>query len=94
MEEEKKYFLAFDIGTTGGRFILWIFSDGHFEMRELTRFPNSMMEFRRKFYWDIFGLYKSLSEDLRECAWHTGYCRTIGSNWLGKRPLGNTKNSG
>jgi rhamnulokinase len=65
---EKKYFLAFDIGATSGRSILGILHDGHFEMRELTRFPNSLMELHGKYYWNIFGLYKSLSEGLKECA--------------------------
>jgi len=65
---EKKYFLAFDIGATNGRSILGIFDNDHFETKELTRFPNAMMELHGKYYWDIFGLFKSLKEGLKECA--------------------------
>ena len=65
---EKYSFLAFDLGATSGRSILGIFEGSHFEMRELTRFPNEMMEIHGKYYWDIFGLYKSLKEGLKECA--------------------------
>ena len=63
----KKYFLAFDLGATSGRSILGIFDGNHFEMRELTRFPNVMIILHGKYYWDIFGLYKSLMEGLKAC---------------------------
>lgn len=65
---EKHYFLAFDLGATSGRSILGIFNGVNFEMRELTRFPNAIMELHGKYYWDVFGLYKSLKEGLKECA--------------------------
>ena len=65
---DKHYFLAFDLGATSGRSILGIFDGIHFEMKELTRFPNAIMELHGKYYWDIFGLYKSLKEGLMECA--------------------------
>ena len=65
---EKNYFLAFDLGATSGRSILGVFDGVNFEMKELTRFPNAIMELHGKYYWDIFGLYKSLKEGLMECA--------------------------
>jgi len=65
---EKNYFLAFDLGATSGRSILGVFDGVNFEMKELTRFPNAILELHGKFYWDIFGLYKSLKEGLTECA--------------------------
>ena len=65
---EKKYFLAFDLGATSGRSILGVFDGVNFEMKELTRFPNAIMEIHGKYYWDIFSLYKSLKEGLTECA--------------------------
>jgi rhamnulokinase len=64
----KHYFLAFDLGATSGRSILGIFDGVNFEMKELTRFPNTIMELHGKYYWDVFGLYKSLKEGLTECA--------------------------
>ena len=65
---DKNYFLAFDLGATSGRSILGVFDGVNFEMKELTRFPNAIMELHGKYYWDIFGLYKSLKEGLTECA--------------------------
>ena len=65
---EENYFLAFDLGATSGRSILGTLKGDHFEMKELTRFPNEIMEIHGKYYWDIFSLYKSLKEGLKECA--------------------------
>ena len=64
---KKNYFLAFDLGATSGRSMLGILEGDHFEMKELTRFPNVIMELHGKYYWDICGLYKSLIEGLKEC---------------------------
>lgn len=62
------YFLAFDLGATSGRSMLGILNDDKFEIKELTRFPNTLMELHGKYYWNIFSLYESLKEGLRECA--------------------------
>lgn len=65
----KKYnFLAFDIGATSGRAVLGVFHGGKFEMREIHRFPNAIMELHGKFYWNIYKIYESLKEALCLCA--------------------------
>jgi rhamnulokinase len=64
----KHYFLAFDLGATSGRSILGILDENDFEIKELTRFPNNILELHGKYYWDIFGLYKSLKDGLTACA--------------------------
>ncbi len=61
------YFLAFDIGATSGRSVLGMFDGNRFKMKELTRFPNTMMQLHGKYYWNIFGLYQSIKEGLKEC---------------------------
>lgn len=61
-------FLAFDLGATSGRSVLLTLQNGKFEMREITRFPNAVMELHGKYYWDIFDLYKSLKQGLCTCA--------------------------
>jgi rhamnulokinase len=65
---DKHCFLAFDLGATSGRSIVGVLDGVSFEMKELTRFSNSIMELHGKYYWDVFGLYKSLKEGLTECA--------------------------
>jgi rhamnulokinase len=65
---KKYYFLAFDLGATSGRSILGTFDGVNFEMKELTRFPNAMMELHGRYYWNVFSLYESLKEGLKVCA--------------------------
>ena len=42
--EQKKYFFAVDLGATSGRTILGSLSDGKFDLEELTRFDNRLIE--------------------------------------------------
>ena len=65
----KKYtFLAFDLGATSGRSVLGTLSNGKIETKELTRFPNAIVELNGKFYWNLLGLYSHLKEGLIACA--------------------------
>ena len=65
----KKYnFLAFDIGATSGRAVLGTLVGDKFEMQELHRFPNAIMELHGKYYWNIYQLYDALKESLTICA--------------------------
>ena len=61
-------FLAFDLGATSGRSILGTLRDGKLHMKELTRFPNQIMELGGHFYWNIFSLYEHLREGMIACA--------------------------
>lgn len=65
----KKYnFLAFDLGATSGRTVLGTLCDGKIETKELTRFPNAIVEVNGKFFWNLLGLYESLKGGLAACA--------------------------
>lgn len=64
---EKHIFLAFDLGATSGRSILGVLENGKIEIRELTRFPNGIIELHGRYYWDLMGLYKALVEGLKAC---------------------------
>ena len=61
-------FLAFDLGATSGRSVIGTLRDGRIETRELTRFPNGIVELHGKFYWNLMGLYEHLKEGLAACA--------------------------
>ncbi len=65
---KKHNFLAFDIGATSGRAVLGMLEGVRFEMREIHRFPNSILELHGKYYWNIFGLYEALKESLAICS--------------------------
>ena len=65
----KKYsFLAFDLGATSGRAVIWTLAGDKFEMREIHRFPNAIMELHGRYYWNVFHLYEAMKESLRICA--------------------------
>lgn len=53
-------FLAFDLGATSGRTILGTLNDGKLQMKELTRFPNQILELNGHCYWNIYSLYEHL----------------------------------
>ena len=65
----KRYnFLAFDIGATSGRAVLGTLEGEKFEMQEIHRYPNAIMELHGKYYWNIYRLYEALKESLVICA--------------------------
>ena len=64
----KKYFFAVDLGATSGRTIIGSISDGKFELEEVTRFPNNLIETGGHFYWDIYALYFEMIRGLKEVA--------------------------
>ena len=61
-------FFAVDLGATSGRTILGSIVDGKLKQRELTRFPNNIIETGGHFYWDIFALYNDIIRGLKVVA--------------------------
>ena len=61
---KKKSFLAFDIGATSGRSIIGTLDNGRLEMKELTRFPNQMLQIGKHLHWNIYSLFEHLKEAL------------------------------
>lgn len=55
---ENKSFLAFDLGATSGRSILGTIEHGRLQMKELTRFPNQMLQIGKHFHWNIYSLFE------------------------------------
>ena len=68
MEQQKKYFFAVDLGATSGRTIIGNITDGKFDLEEVTRFPNNLIEQGGHYYWDIYALYFEIIRGLREVA--------------------------
>ena len=65
---QPKHFVAFDLGATSGRTILGSLRDGELVLKELTRFPNTILPLGGHYYWNIFSLYEHLCEGLRAAA--------------------------
>jgi rhamnulokinase len=61
---KNKSFLAFDIGATSGRSILGTLDNGRLQMKELTRFPNQMLQIGKHFHWNIYSLYEHFKSAL------------------------------
>ncbi|MBP3786681.1 MAG: rhamnulokinase [Prevotella sp.] len=68
MKDNKDYFFAVDLGATSGRTIIGSISDGKFDLEEVTRFPNNLIETGGHFYWDIYALYFEMIRGLKEVA--------------------------
>lgn len=79
----KKNFLAFDIGATSGRGVIGSFDGVKFDMQEIYRFPNSIMELHGKYYWNIYQLYDALKECLKLCAQQNIELESIGIDTWG-----------
>ena len=47
-------FFAVDLGATSGRTILGSIVDGKLQQREITRFPNNIIQTGGHFFWDIY----------------------------------------
>lgn len=65
LKDKAHNFLAFDIGATSGRSILGTVVGGELKMKELTRFPNKIINVQGKLYWNIYSLFESLKEALK-----------------------------
>ncbi len=61
---KNKSFLAFDLGATSGRSILGTLDNGRLQMKELTRFPNQMLQIGDHFHWNIYSLFEHLKAAL------------------------------
>lgn len=61
-------FFAVDLGATSGRTILGTLIDGKIEQREITRFPNHIIEMSGHCYWDIYALYREIINGLKTVA--------------------------
>ena len=61
-------FFAVDLGATSGRTILGSIVDGKLQQRELTRFPNNIIQTGGHFFWDIYALYNEIVKGLKVVA--------------------------
>ena len=64
---EKQIFLAFDLGATSGRAVTVTLCGNKFDIEEIHRFPNGIMQLEGKYYWNVYSLYEELKKALRIC---------------------------
>jgi rhamnulokinase len=65
-------YLAFDLGASSGRTILGTLDGGRLAIRELTRFPNEMVDLGGRLHWNIVQLYQEVKRGMQACASQAG----------------------
>jgi len=63
-----KYYLAIDIGASGGRHILGYVKEGRLICEEVHRFPNGMVEKNGSLCWDMDALFGEILKGMKRCA--------------------------
>ena len=59
--------LAVDLGAESGRAILGTIEDGRLQIREITRFPNRMVQVSGGLHWDVINLCEEITKSLKAC---------------------------
>lgn len=78
-----KHFFSIDLGATSGRTVVAALGSGSIEIRELTRFPNPIIETNGHYYWDIYALYNEIIKALRIVAQQQIAIESIGIDTWG-----------
>lgn len=63
----EKYYLAIDLGASGGRHILGSVRDGRIQLEEIYRFSNGMTRIDGELCWDVQRLFAEIKEGIRRC---------------------------
>lgn len=63
----REYYLAVDIGASGGRHILGWLEDGRFQTEEVWRFANGMHEKNGTLVWDTDVLFREILTGMKKC---------------------------
>lgn len=63
----EKYYLAVDIGASGGRHILGTVKKGTLELQEIYRFDNGMKRKDGHLCWDVESLFAEIKEGMKKC---------------------------
>lgn len=64
---EKKYYLAIDIGASGGRHILGHLENGRMVLEEIHRFPNGNVIKDGELTWDVDALLEEVLAGMKKC---------------------------
>lgn len=66
------HFLAFDLGAESGRTLLGTLQDQKLSVKEISRFPNGMINILGHLHWEIFRLFEEMKNGLELCASELG----------------------
>lgn len=63
-----KTFIAFDLGASSGRTVVGSLQDTRLSVREISRFPNDMVELRGRLCWNVIHLFEQIQRGLQVSA--------------------------
>ncbi|MGN0507125.1 MAG: rhamnulokinase [Lachnospiraceae bacterium] len=63
----QNYYLAVDIGASGGRHMLGHLCNGKMVLEEMYRFPNGMAEHDGELCWDVEQLFREILTGMKKC---------------------------
>ncbi len=63
----QNYYLAVDIGASGGRHILGSLDNGKLQLEEIYRFENGLIEKDGYLCWDLDRLFQEILNGLKKC---------------------------
>ena len=63
----KNYYLAIDIGASGGRHILGSVKNDKLQLKEIYRFENKIINNKENLCWDTIYLFQQIIEGLKIC---------------------------
>lgn len=79
----KKYFVAIDLGASGGKMSKVVFDGKTINIDNCINFDNTPVSINNNLYWDIFDLYKSIIKGLTKFAKEEGEIESIGIDTWG-----------
>ena len=79
----EKHFFAVDLGASSGRTILGTLDGDKLTRREITRFPNNIIQMGGHYYWDIQALYWEIIRGLKTIAQEGVTIESIGIDTWG-----------
>ena len=65
---EQNYYLAIDVGASGGRHILGYLDNFELRLEEVYRFPNGMKQKGGQLIWDVDAIFDEIITSLKKCA--------------------------
>jgi len=80
---KKKYFIAIDLGASGGKMSKVEFDGRSINIDNCINFPNVPVSIHNNLYWDIFDLYKNIINGLTKFASEDGEIESIGIDTWG-----------
>lgn len=60
------YYIAFDLGGSGGKLFLSQYNGDKLELQEIHRFSNAPLSINGSLYWDVYKIYNEMTEGIKK----------------------------